>query len=445
MIVEKAIKTQPMVIQLGPSHPAMHGTIKIVVELDGEVVTRADVEIGYLHRAFEKHCEEGTYFQAIPYTDRLNYVSPMICNFGYGMGVEKLLGIQVTERCEFIRLIMSEISRVSDHLTSVGASAMELGAMTAFLYMIKAREFFWELIEAACGARVTVAFVRIGGVKADLPEGFGEKARRAISEVRQTLKEVDGLLTKNPIFTDRMQGVGAITTADAVSYGFTGPLLRACGVNYDVRKYQPYHVYDRLNFDVPTGSNGDNYDRYLVRMQEIEQSLRLIEQALAKIPPGPINVDLEGRVMAASEMTDRGKLGDTQGLTDYRAFLSPNLQGMEKSRYQLNNTTDKNVALPPKESVYTSIEGLMNHFKLVMLGHGIRPPQGEVYSAVEGANGEFGFYMVSDGSDRPYRVHVRAPCFPLMAALHRMIEGGMVADIVPTFGSINMIGGELDR
>lgn len=434
-----------MIVQIGPSHPAMHGTIKILAELDGEVVTKADVEIGYLHRAFEKHCEESTYFQAIPYTDRLNYVSPMICNFGYSMGVEKLLGIKVTERCEYIRTIMSEVSRVSDHLTCVGASAMELGAMTAFLYMIKAREFMWELIEAVCGARVTVAYVRIGGVKADLPEGFADQARNAIREVRSVIKEVDGLLTKNPIFTDRMQGIGTIALEEAIGYGFTGPLLRACGVRCDVRKSQPYHIYDRLQFEIPTGTTGDNYDRYLVRVQEIEQSLRIIEQALAQIPPGPVNGDWEGPVIEAAEMTDRGKLGDTEGLMDYRAFLSPNLQGMEKDRYYTNNPDEKRVVMPPKESVYTNIEGLMNHFKLVMFGHGIRPPQGEAYVAVEGANGEFGFYMVSDGTDRPYRVHVRAPCFPLMAALHRMVEGGMVADIVPTFGSINMIGGELDR
>ena len=445
MAQEKELKTESMALQIGPSHPAMHGTIKIVADLDGEVIKRADVEIGYLHRAFEKHCEESTYFQAIPYTDRLNYVSPMICNFGYAMGVEKLMGIQVTERCEYIRTIMSEVSRASDHLTCVGASAMELGAMTAFLYMIEAREFLWELIEDVCGARVTVSYVRIGGVKADLPEGFAEKTRRALREVRRLVKEVDSLLTKNPIFIDRMQGVGAITAEEAIGYGFTGPLLRACGIYYDVRRHQPYHVYDRLEFDVPTATHGDNYDRYLVRMQELEQSLRIIEQALAQVPPGPINVDYEGRVMPASEMTDRGKLGDTEGLMGYQAYLSPNLLGMEKSRYYLNNPDDKRVVMPPKESVYTNIEGLMNHFKLVMFGHGIQPPRGEAYVCVEGANGEFGFYMVADGTDHPYRVHVRAPCFPLMAGLHRMIEGGMMADVVPTFGSVNMIGGELDR
>lgn len=439
------LKTKPMVIQMGPSHPAMHGIIKIILELDGETITKADVEIGYLHRAFEKHCEDGTYWQAIPYTDRLNYVSPMINNFGYAMAVERLLGINITERCQYIRVIMSEISRITDHLTCIGASAMELGAMTAFLYFVKAREFLWELIEDVCGARVTVSYVRIGGVKADLPDNFAEKTKKAFSDVRTVIAEVDKLLTGNRIFLDRMKGVGAISADEAISYGFTGPLLRATGVNYDVRKHQPYFVYDRLKFDIPLGTTGDNFDRYMVRMSEMEQSMRLVEQALAEMPEGPIQVDHEGRAIEAAEMVDRGKLGKTEGLMDYRAFMSPNFEGMEKDHFYQVNPKDRRVVLPPKEETYTNIEALMQHFKLVMYGHGIRPPKGEVYVAVEGANGELGFYVVSDGTDHPYRVHARGPCFPLMSALHRMIEGGMVADVIPTFGSVNMIGGELDR
>jgi len=433
-------------VNMGPAHPAMHGIIRILVELDGETLVSADVEIGYLHRAFEKHCETGTYTQAIPYTDRLNYVSPLINNFGYASCVEKLLGIHITERCQYIRVIMSEISRITDHLTCIGASTMELGAFTVFLYMIKAREFLWELIEAVTGARLTISYSRIGGVKADLPAEFAEHCRSAFKETRTVLEESHALLTQNRIFMDRMKGVGAISPDEAIGYAITGPLLRACGVPYDVRKAQPYYVYDRMEFEVPTGENGDNYDRFLVRMAEMEQSMRIVEQALEEIPGGPINVDFEGRpLIEPPEYVDRGKFGKTEGLLLLPIALSPNLQGMERPAHGRINAPDKQVVLPPKETTYGSIEGLMNHFMLIMEGYGIRPPAGEAYFAVEGANGELGFYIVSDGTDRPYRVRCRPPCLPPMAALHRMIEGGMVADVVPTFGSVNMIGGELDR
>src|SRR5213594_1694505 len=276
----------PQNIQLGvgPAHPAMHGIIRIVTELDGEVIVNADVEIGYLHRAFEKDCEQGGWNNAIPFTDRLNYVSPLINNFGYASAVEKLLGIDVTERCKYIRVIMSEISRISDHLTCVGASAMELGAFTVFLYMIKAREFLWELIEDVTGARLTVSYGRVGGVKADLPEGFAEGCRKAIEETRKVLAESNTLLTRNRIFVDRMSGTGKISSDDAISYGITGPFLRATGADYDVRKDCPYAVYDRLQFDIPVGTRGDNFDRYLVRLEEMEQSMRIVEAALRDIP-----------------------------------------------------------------------------------------------------------------------------------------------------------------
>ncbi len=437
--------TQPMHLGVGPQHPAMHGIIRIVTELDGEIIRRAEVEIGYLHRAFEKDCEVGGWNNAIPYTDRLNYVSPLINNFGYCMAVEKLLGIEITERCRYIRTIMAEISRICDHLTCIGASAMELGAFTVFLYMIKAREFLWELVEAVTGARLTISYGRVGGVKADLPPEFAGQAREAFKQVREVLAEVHRLLTGNRIFMDRMVGVGALSREETIAYAITGPLLRAAGVPYDVRRAQPYDVYDRLDWEVPTQTAGDNYARYLVRMAEMEQSMRIAEQALDQIPGGPINVDHQGRPMDPASYVDQGKQGRTEGLLLLPITLSPNLQGSERPAHARVNAPDRRVVLPPKETTYGSIEGLMNHFMLIMEGYGIRPPRGEAYAAVEGANGELGFYVVSDGTDRPYRVRCRPPCLPPMAALHRMVEGQMLADLIPTFGSVNMIGGELDR
>src|SRR5688572_31076133 len=269
-------ETREMLLNVGPQHPAMHGIIRIVTKLDGEQVIDIDVEIGYLHRGFEKMSETVDYNGVMPYTDRLNYVSPLINNVGYCMAVEKLLGIQVPERCHYIRTIVSEISRMSDHLTCIGASAMELGAFSVFLYMIKAREFLWELVEAVTGARLTVSYCRVGGVKGDLPAGFEEQCRAAMEETRKVLKECDSLLTRNRIFVDRMTGTGEISAEDAISYGITGPFLRGSGVEYDVRKDCPYGVYDRFDFDVPVGTRGDNYDRYLVRMEEMEQSIRIV-------------------------------------------------------------------------------------------------------------------------------------------------------------------------
>jgi NADH-quinone oxidoreductase subunit D len=436
---------QNLHVGVGPAHPAMHGIIRIVTELDGEVIVNADVEIGYLHRAFEKDCEQGSWNNAIPFTDRLNYVSPLINNFGYASAVEKLLGIDVTERCKYIRVIMSEISRISDHLTCVGASAMELGAFTVFLYMIKAREYLWELVEAVTGARLTISYGRVGGVKADLPEGFAERTRQAFKETREVLDEVHRLLTGNRIFMDRMVGIGALSREETIGYAITGPLLRAVGVGYDVRRAQPYYAYDRVEFEIPTQKEGDNYARYLVRMAEMEQSMRIVEQALAAIPDGPINVDFEGRPIDPAAYVDQGKQGKTEGLLLLPITLSPNLQGQQRADLNRINVGDKRVVLPPKETAYGSIEGLMNHFMLIMEGYGIQPPLGEAYFPVEGANGELGFYVVSDGTDRPYRVRCRPPCLPPVAALPRMIAGEMVADLIPTFGSVNMIGGELDR
>ena len=434
-----------LIVGVGPAHPAMHGIIRIVAELDGETIVKADVEIGYLHRAFEKDCEAGGWNNAIPYTDRLNYVSPLINNFAYAAAVEKLLGIEVTERCQYIRVIMSEISRICDHLTCVGASSMELGAFTVFLYMIKAREYLWELVEDVTGARLTISYGRVGGVKADLPDGFADKVKKAFGEVREVLGEVHRLLTGSRIFMDRMVGVGALSREETIAYAITGPLLRAVGVPYDVRKAQPHWAYPRLDFEIPTQKDGDNYARYLVRMAEMEQSMRIAEQGLASLPGGAINVDFEGREIDPAAYVDRGKQGQTDGLLLIPITLSPNLQGQERRAWERVNVSDKRVMLPSKNNAYGSIEGLMNHFMLIMDGYGIRPPAGEAYFSTEGANGELGFYVVSDGGDRPYRVRCRPPCLPPMAALHRMIEGEMVADMIPTFGSVNMIGGELDR
>ncbi len=441
----KKTRTESMLLNIGPSHPAMHGIVRIVAELDGEKIISSDVEIGYLHRAFEKDAEQSGYLQVIPYTDRLNYVSPLINNVGYCLAVEKVMGLEITERAKYIRVIMSEISRVTDHLTCVGASAMELGAFTAFLYMIKAREFLYELIESVTGARLTISYTRVGGVKADLPEGFAEKCRVAMQETRKVIKECDALLTKNRIFVDRMKDTGTISKELALAYGITGPFLRSTGVDYDVRKNFPYLNYDRFNFEIPVGEHGDNYDRYLCRMDEMEQSMRIIEQALDQIPPGPVLLDTEGNVMDADDFRDLAKSGKTEGVQGKCARVDPTLEGAHEYQYASIETGDKRVILPAKEDTYSNIEGLMNHFKLIMNGHGIRPPQGDAYFPVEGANGELGFYVVSDGTGRPYRVRVRPPCFVIMAALPELINGGTMADIIPTFGSVNMIGGELDR
>jgi NADH-quinone oxidoreductase subunit D len=438
-------ETRNMLLNIGPSHPAMHGVIRLITELEGEKVIKVEAEIGYLHRAFEKSAENSTWTQVMPYTDRLNYVSPLINNFGYCAAVEKLLGIEVTERCQYIRVILSEVSRVTDHLTCIAASAMELGAMTAFLYCMKAREYLYEIVELVTGARLTVSYGRIGGVKGDLPEGLPGRLEQELTKTEKELLDVDKLLTRNRIFIDRVRDTGILTRDDAISYGITGPLARSAGINYDVRKAFPYHVYDRMDFEVPLGERGDNYDRYLVRMEEMRQSIRIIRQALRQIPDGPVNVDHEGKVIQSFDLVDQAKMGQTSGFRQVRTTIEPTLDGMEGAHHKNVMPADKLVVLPSKDNTYSNIEGLMNHFKLIMDYHGIRPPAGEAYQAVEAANGELGFYVVSDGKDRPYRVRVRPPCFFNMAGLHKMLEGYMVADMIATFGSINMIAGELDR
>jgi NADH-quinone oxidoreductase subunit D len=392
-----------------------------------------------------KSCENSSWTQAIPYTDRLNYVSPLINNFGYCAAVEKLLGIQITERCRYIRVILSEISRITDHLTCIAASAMELGAMTAFLYLMKAREYLYNIVDIVTGARLTISYGRIGGVKGDLPAGFDEKLEAALVKTEKEIDDVDKLLTRNRIFVDRTKNIGVLTRENAISYSVTGPMGRASGINYDVRKAFPYFAYDRVDFEVPLGERGDCYDRYLVRMEEMRQSIRILRQCLKDMPEGAVNVDLSGKTMESFDLVDQAKMGRTAGLVDVRTSVEPTLEGGQEPFRERIMVKDKRVVLPDKADAYGNIEGLMNHFKLIMNGHGIHPPEGDTYFAVEGANGELGFYVASDGKDHPYRVRCRPPCFFAMAGLHTMLEGYMVADIVATFGSINMIAGELDR
>ncbi len=389
------LHSETMVLNLGPAHPATHGTVRIVAELSGEKIVDADVELGFLHRGFEKMCETVDYNQVMPYADRLNYVSPIINNVGWCLTVEKLLEIEVPKRAQYIRVIMSELSRISDHLTCLGASAMELGAFTVMLYLMQAREYIWELIEDVTGARLTISYGRVGGLKADLPEGFAEKMHKALDGTRDQLDKADRLLTRNRIFIDRMCDVGTISKEDAIAYGCTGPFGRASGVDYDVRRDYPYSSYEDFSFEVPLGEKGDNYDRFLVRYEEIFQSMRICEQAIKNLPTGPICVD------------------------------------------------DPHIVLNPKEGVYSSIDGMINHFELVIFG--VKPPQGDVYIPVEGGNGELGFYTVSDGTGKPYKVHVRPPCFVHMGTMKKMLLGSNIADVVPIFGMINMIGGECDR
>jgi NADH-quinone oxidoreductase subunit D len=311
------------------------------------------------------------------------------------MAVEKALDIEVPDRTKWIRMICCEISRITDHLTSIAAGALELGGFTPFLYGVQARELLWDRIEELSGARMTTSYGRVGGLNKDLPDGWEAAVVASRADVERLVVDIDKLLTRNRIFYDRMAGVGGLSAADAIDYGFTGPCLRATGVDYDVRTHAPYMFYDQVEFDVPVGTTGDNYDRYLVRLEEMKQSWRIIDQCFAAMEPGPVSVD------------------------------------------------DWQVVLPPKDAVYNTIEGMIAHFKLIM--EGTRVPAGEVYSYTEAGNGELGFYIVSDGSGRPWRVKVRPPCFALMQALKPLIVGGLLADIIPTFDTINMIGGEIDR
>jgi NADH-quinone oxidoreductase subunit D len=394
---EQELPPDLMTINMGPSHPAMHGTVRIVLTVDGEKIVKGDVQPGYLHRCFEKESEYATYTQVFPYTDRLNYVSPMINNVGWAMAVEKLFDMQghIPKRAEYIRTIVSEMSRITDHLTCAGASAMELGAFTAFLYALKAREWLYELLETVSGARLTHSYVRVGGVAHDLPAGFHDNLTLCLDKLDGVLAEVETLLNHNKIFFDRMAGVGAMTKEEAIATGCVGPIARACGLDYDVRKDYPYSIYPEVEFDVPVGTRGDCYDRYLVRVEEIKQSIRILRQCLAQIPDGSIMID------------------------------------------------DPRVALPPKRDTYNTIESMIRHFKHIM--DGIRAPAGEAYAFVEGGNGELGFFVVSDGTGRPYKAYCRSPSFVHLSTASKLITGHLIGDVVPIFGMINMIGGECDK
>ena len=383
-------------LNLGPSHPATHGTLRIVVTLDGEKIIGTEQEIGYLHRCFEKSCETHTYQQAIPFTDRLNYMSAIINNVGYCMAVEKLLGLEVPARAQYVRLVLSEFMRIADHLVCIGTNLVDMGALTNFWYLFQPREEIYGLIEACCGARLLPSYTRIGGLAVDVPPNFLEDAQRLVNMMPKYIDDVDNLVARNKIFLDRVVGVAPISSQDAIDFGFTGPCLRACGVPFDVRKATPYLGYETYEWDVPIADGGDTYARYLVRMEEMRQSLRILQQAIDRgLPPGPVMVD------------------------------------------------NPYVALPPKEKVYNEMESLIYHFKLIM--HGIQPPVGETYFQVEGGNGELGFYIVSDGTKNPYRVRSRPPCFAIYQAYGQMITGQTIPDAIAALGSLNIIAGELDR
>jgi NADH-quinone oxidoreductase subunit D len=392
------LHAEHQILNMGPSHPATHGTVKFVIELDGETIVDLDVQVGYLHRGFEKECESGSWYQCIPYTDRLNYNSAILCNIGFCLAVEKLLQLETPERCQWLRVLAGELSRVGDHLTRCGAACLELQAMTPFLYGIEARELCWDLQEALCGARVTSNYVRIGGVKHDMPPSFPHQAREVMKKIRGLLADFDAVVTQNRIFVDRLKGTGIISKEDCIRYAVTGPVLRSTGVPLDLRKDEPYLTYGELDFDVPVGEVGDNFDRYLVCVEEMHQSLRIVEQCLVKLEnlgPGPVNVD------------------------------------------------DPRVRWPAKGRVFNAMEELIQQFKSVT--EGPRVPAGEGYFAIESANGELGFYLVSDGSAVPVKVRCRPPSLINIAPLPLMVRGAMLADVIPTFDFLNMIGGECDR
>jgi len=389
------LPSEPMLLNMGPSHPAMHGTTRCLVLLDGEIVRKADVQIGFLHRGFEKECEAGTWNQVFPYTDRLNYASPILNNIGYALAVEKLLDVEAPPRAQAIRVITGELSRIMDHLVCIAAFSMELGAFTPFLYLVKTRDWIYNIMEKLTGARVTHAWMRIGGLKEDIPDDFEAMVRAVLPKVEVTIRDVEGLLLRNRILMDRTVGIGVMTKENALSLGWTGPCLRSTGIPYDVRKADPYCGYDLYDFDVPVGTSGDNYDRFVVRLEEMRQSSRIVSQALDKLPGGPVRLEIP------------------------------------------------DVTLPDKHQVYTTIEGTIRHFMIIMNGEKI--PPGEVYACTEATNGELGFYLVSNGGKGPYKCRVRPPCFANVSGLSEMVTGGFLADIIPSFGSINMIGGECDR
>ena len=389
------LEGKPLLLNLGPQHPATHGVLRLVLQLDGERIVRCVPHIGYLHTGFEKTCEYREWNQVVPYTDRMDYLAPMLYNIGYALAVESLLGIEITPRCRVVRVILSELNRILGHLLWLGTTAMDLGALTVFLYTFQERERIYNLHEAYTGARLTPSTTRIGGMLADLPPGWVDGARDFVDTFPKTLAEVDRLLTRNAIWISRQQDIGIIGPADAISFGLTGPNLRASGVAYDVRKARPYLGYDEYDFDIPVGEHGDCYDRFLVRFEEMRQSVRIIEQALDRLPGGPINVE------------------------------------------------DLSIVLPPKSEAMGSIDSMIAHFKLVM--EGLRVPAGEVWYSIEASKGELGIGLVSDGGTKPVRCRFRGPSFINLAALPFLIEGELVADVLAANASIDIVLGEIDR
>ncbi|HLC16310.1 MAG TPA: NADH dehydrogenase (quinone) subunit D [Thermodesulfovibrionia bacterium] len=390
------LRTRELTINMGPQHPATHGVLRLVLTLDGEIVVKCTPHVGYLHRGTEKLAEHRTYLQTITLTDRLDYIAAMSNNIGYCVAVEQLFGIKVPERAEYIRTILAEMTRISSHLLWLATHALDIGAMTVFLYCFREREWLLDLFEQICGARLTVSFTRIGGIRNDLPEGWTESLKKFTEDFPSRIEEYETLLKQNRIWLKRTKGIGQISAQEGINLGLSGPTLRGSGVAYDVRKFMPYGVYDQVQWDIPVGKNGDVYDRYRVRMEELHQSNRIIKQCLEQIPDGPIMAD------------------------------SPKF------------------TLPAKDKIFSDMEHLIHHFVLITKGP-MGLPKGDIYSATEVPKGELGFYIVSDGSGKPYRLRIRTPSFVHTAALPRMCEGGYVADVVANIGSIDIVLGEVDR
>ena len=391
------VRGEKMVLNMGPSHPATHGVLRLKIELDGEIITSAEPDVGYLHRGDEKIAESMTYDQFIPYTDRLDYLAPLANNVHYVLAVEKLLGItdKIPERCQYIRTICCELARISAHLLGLGAFAMDTGAFTVFVHTFTEREKIYYLIEALTGARFTTSYTRVGGLSRDLPEDWPAELEKFLDEVERNFDETDLLLTRNPIFLDRTQDVGVIGREDAIDFGLSGPNLRGSGVEHDVRKSNPYMIYDRFDFEIPIGSKGDAYDRYVIRILEMRESVNIIRQCLKDIPEGPINID------------------------------------------------DGKIVLAPKEKVMTHMEELIHQFMLVTQGQ--NAPAGEVYFGAENPKGELGFYIHSLGGGTPDRLKIRAPSFVNLSILSHLLPGHMMSDAVAILGSLDFVMGECDR
>ncbi len=387
--------TEKMTLSMGPQHPSTHGVLRLVLELDGELITKITPEIGYLHRGVEKLSEHRTYHQVLPLTDRLDYLAPMSNNLGYILAVEKLLDIEIPERAQTIRIIMAEMTRLQSHLVWLACHALDIGAMTVFIYAFREREVVMETYELISGARMTSNFFRAGGLSMDVPPEFEAKVRKFVQDMPGYLDQYEGLLTTNPIWIKRTVGNGVISAEDATDYGITGPALRGSGVDWDLRRDNPYNGYENYKFEVPVGKNCDTFDRYKVRLVEMRESCKIINQALDKLKPGPVLAD------------------------------SPQ------------------ITYPPKESVYNTIEGLIHHFKIASEGYPV--PEGEVYQGVEAPKGELGFYIVSDGTSKPYRMRIRPPSFVNLQAIEKMSKGSMLADLVAVIGTLDIVLGEIDR